>query len=132
MAVTNTPIFVQAPRTEIVQVSTANTNRDGSGTLSTAVSAGANGSALKRIDVTAVGTTTAGVIRAFLFDGTSYRLWKERLVAAITPSTSIAVFMDWIDCSRPENELFLGSGRALKFSTHNAETFNIAVVLGDY
>lgn len=132
MAVTATPIFVQSVRTEIVQISTANTNRDGTGTLSSAVNAGSNGSTVRRIDITATGTTTAGVVRAFLYDGSAYRLWREVLVQAITPSATIAAFMASIDCSSRDSALVLASSRSLKFSTHNAEGFNIAVVLGDY
>lgn len=132
MAVTATPIFVQAPRSEVVAISTANTNRDASGTLSTAVSAGANGSMVRRIDITATGTTTAGVVRIFVHDGAAYRLWKEVLVGAVTPSTTVAVYTNAIDCSVRENSLFLASGRSIKASTHNAETFNVTVTLGDF
>lgn len=132
MAVTATPIHVQTPRSEVVQVSTANTNRDGTGTLSSAVNAGSNGSKVQRIDISATGTTTAGVVRLFVYDGSAYRLWREILVSAITPSASIAAYFNSIDCSRRENALYLANGRSLKASTHNAETFNVTVILGDY
>lgn len=132
MAVTPNPIHIQSVRTAVVAISTANTNRDGSGTLSDAVSAGANGSKLQHIEITATGTTTVGVVRVYVFDGSAYKLWKEILVTAITPSTTVKVFEDSIDCSRRDNALYLASTQSLKFSTHNAEGFNIAVVLGDY
>lgn len=132
MAVTATPIFIQTPRSEVVAISTANTNRDASGTLSSAVSAGTNGSKVERIDITATGTTTAGVVRIFVFDGSAYKLWREVLVQAITPSATIAVYTNSIDCSSPGSALLLATGRSIKASTHNAETFNVTVILGDF
>lgn len=131
MAVTATPIFVQAPRGEIVNFSTANTGRDGSGTLATLWTPGANGSIIDHIDVCATGTTTAGVVRLFVFDGSTYRLWKELLIPAKIPSTTIAAYSTSVDCSLPSNSLVLASGRILKASTHNAEGFNILTCGGD-
>src|SRR5262249_27101643 len=58
-----TPAFVGTPRTWLGQVSAANTNRDGTGTLVDIVSAGALGSRLDQIEVVAIATTTAGVVR---------------------------------------------------------------------
>ena len=39
MAVTATPIFAQALRAGLVSISTANTNRDGTGTIATVITA---------------------------------------------------------------------------------------------
>lgn len=132
MAVTATPIFVQDPRVALGALSVANTNRDGSGTLVTVWTAGADGSRIDHIDLVASGTTTAGVIRLYIHDGSSARLWKERLVTAITPSTSVAVWSDTIDCSQPQNILLLQSGYSLRAAPHNAETFNVHAIGGDF
>lgn len=131
MAVTATPIFVQAPRTAMNGLSVANTNRDGSGTVPTIWTAGSNGSLIDHIDITASGTTTAGVIRIYIHDGSTHRLWKEILVTAITPSTTVAVWSATIDCSRPENLLALQNGYSLRAAPHNGETFNVIAVGGD-
>lgn len=125
MAVTSTPIFSQAVRHAPVTISTANTNRDGSGTIGTVLSAGSNGTVIDHIDITAVGTTTAGVVRLYVHNGSSAFLWKEILVTAITPSTSIAAWSHHVDCSQRGNALYLPSGSSLRASTHNAESFNV-------
>jgi hypothetical protein len=131
MAVTATPIFVQTVRHAREVISTANTNRDGTGTIVTIFSAGSNGSIIDHIDIVAIGTTTAGVIRLFVHDGANSRLWKEILVGAITPSTIIAVFMHSIDCSLPANALYLPSGYSLRAAPHNAESFIVHASGGD-
>ena len=125
MAVTSTPIFSQAVRHAPATISTANTNRDGSGTIGTVLTAGSNGTVVDHIDITAVGTTTAGVIRLYIHNGSSAFLWKEILVTAITPSTSIAAWSHQVDCSQRGNAFYLPSGSSLRASTHNAESFNV-------
>jgi hypothetical protein len=125
MAVTSTPIFAQAVRHAAATISTANTNRDGSGTIGTILTAGSNGTLIDHVDICAIGTTTAGVVRLYVHNGSAAFLWKEVLVGAITPSTSIEAFFARIDCSRPENRLVLPSGWSLRASTHNAESFNV-------
>lgn len=132
MAVTATPIFVQTPRVEIGSLSTANTNRDGSGTIISIWTAGANGSRIEHIDITAYGATTAGVIRLYIHDGSTSALWKEILVPATTPSTTVAVFMASLDCSQPGNSLLLPAAYSLRASTHIAENFRVAAVGGDF
>lgn len=132
MAVTSTPIFSQAVRHEVATISTANTNRDGSGTLGTIFTAGSDGSLIDHVDVQAIGTTTAGVVRLFIHNGSAAFLWKEILVSAITPSTTIEAFRASVDCSKPENRLVLPDGWSLRASTHNAESFNVHALGADF
>src|SRR4051794_40516547 len=112
------PVFVGVPKTWQAALSAANTARDGSGTLVTLMSAGASGSRIDRLRVVASGTTTAGVIRYFLNDGTNKYLHKERLVTAITPSTTLGVFEDEVTFA---DGLVLPTGWSLMAGTHNAE-----------
>jgi hypothetical protein len=125
MAVTATPIFVQSPAYGCAQISTANTNRDGSGTIGTVLTAGANGTLVDHIDVCATGTTTAGMVRIYIHDGSNARLWREITVAAITPSTTVNAFSYRIECGLAESALYLPVSHSLRASTHNAETFNV-------
>ena len=126
MAVTATPIFSQAVRHAVATISTANTNRDGSGTIGTIFTADAtDGSIVDHVDITAIGTTTAGVVRLYVHNGSASFLWKEILVTAITPSTSVAAFSATVDCSLRSGVLFLPAGWSLRASTHNAESFNV-------
>ena len=127
MAVTATPIFAQAPAYGVANIATANTNRDGTGTIGTVLAGGANGTLIDHIDICATGTTTAGIVRLFitLDSGPTSRLWKEIVVPAITPSASLAAFMRRIKCVLPENGLYLPVGHSLRAATHNAEGFNV-------
>lgn len=132
MAVTATPIHIQGPRAASASIATANTNRDGTGTIGTVFTAGSNGSKIDHIKITAAGTTTAGVVRLYLYDGSTYYLYDEVLVAAITPSATIAAWTYNYDTSQPSTSLYLASGWSLRASTHNAETFKVSCVGGDY
>ena len=121
--------YAATPRTAVGQVSTANTNRDGTGTIATIFTAGSNGSRIDDIYIVATGTTTAGVVRLFVNDGTTSWLWQEILVPAVTPSTTVQVF----SAALIEQGLILANGFSLRASTQIAETFNILVTrAGDF
>jgi len=111
------------------QVSTANTNRNGTGTIATVFTGATNGSRIDDISIVATGTTTAGVVRLFISDGTNIRLWQEILVSAITPSTTVQVW----SYTLLNQALLIENGWSLQASTNNAETFNILVTrAGDF
>lgn len=129
--------FTAQPTVDVAQVSTANTNRDGTGTIVTvatgpsATAANGVGKRIMRVTVAATGTTTAGVIRFYIStdNGTTNRLICERLVTAITPSTSVAIFRSEI--GELVGLTLVGGGNCLlRASTNNAETFNIMVESG--
>ncbi len=123
------PIFPLTPHNEVNQVSVANTNRDGTGTLVTVWTPGANGSVILKAYIKAIATTTAGLVRLFVYDGANNRLLDEIAVTAIVPSGTVAAFV-------AEISILAGtvwkSGILLKAATNNAETFNIHVEGGDY
>ena len=121
--------YAATVRTAQGQVSTANTNRDGTGTIATIFTAGSSGSRIDDVYIVATGTTTANVVRLFVHDGTNARLWRETLVPAITPSTTVSVF----NAALLSQGLILASGWSLRASTNNAETYNILVTrAGDF
>lgn len=126
--------FIGRPKIGIAVVNTANANRDGSGTLGTVFSAGDNGSRVLAITVRAIVTTTAGMVRLFIHDGSAARLWREIPVSSVTVSASVPGFNATIDCSdlSPENILVLPPSYSLRASTHNAESFVVTAVGGDY
>lgn len=113
------PTEITAP----VQVSVANTNRDGTGTLVTVVTPDENGSYVDQVDIVAVGTVTAGFIRLFTDDGTNTRLEAEIPVPATTPAVGVTPV--WSTVWRPSPALFLPSTWLLKACTHIGETFNL-------
>ena len=119
----STANYAATPRAAFGQVTTANTNRDGTGTIATIFTAGASGSRVDDIVVQATATTTAGMVRLFLHDGTNARLWAEVPVTAVTPSGTVQAFT----ASLLNQSLVLPNGWSLRASTNNAETFNIIV-----
>ena len=126
------PNFAATPKCGIGQLSAANTARDGTGTIVTIFTAGGSGSRIEHLDICAAGTTTAGMIRLFIHDGTNTRLIKEIAVTAITPSASVAAFQTTVNLSTLANVYLLPNGYSLKASTHNAETFNVFAWGGDF
>ena len=70
MAVTDTPVFAQTPIVAVGQtITTANTAKDGTGTVVTAYTAGSNGSLVGGVRFRAKGTNTASVARIFVNNG---------------------------------------------------------------
>ena len=83
--------YAATPRCGATQVSTANTKRDGTGILDPILTAGASGTRIDAINIKAMGTTTAGMIRLFVHDGTVARLLTEIPVTAVTPSDTLSI-----------------------------------------
>lgn len=122
-----TPAFASTPINPHGAVSTANTNRDGSGTTTLLYTAPAGGARIDDIAIKARATTTAGMIRFFLSpDGVTYRLWKEVPVTAATPSATVASFESLL----VNLALVLSSSMRLYASTEKAEAFDISVTRG--
>lgn len=83
-----TPAYASTPRLSYGRVTAANTNRDGTGTIVDVIAGVAAGTRIDRIIVQAEVTTTAGMLRLYLYDGSNWRLWKEIQVQAITVAAS--------------------------------------------
>jgi hypothetical protein len=107
-------------------LSTANANRDGTGTLVDVVTAPVNGCIIEEVTMAATGVTNAGMLRVFIFDGTNSRLEREVTVEAIpSPSGTVRAFQKSF---RPTG-LKLTTGQKLQMSTHLAETFHVVATV---
>ena len=126
------PNFVATPRYFRARATAANTARDGTGTIVDIVPVGTGARKIDRIEITAEGTTTAGMVRLFIWNGTDYRLWREVNVSAITPSATVAAFTFPIDLSGPNQIFVLESTHKLGFAPHNGETFIGHAFGGDF
>ena len=124
--------MTSAFRVGVAQISTANANRDGTGTMSKVIGGVSNGSLLSSVRIHAIETTTAGMVRLFLSDdgGTTKYLIDEIPVSAITVSATQQAFKyDWT----PPNELLLpDADHELYAATEQAEDFNVVGVAEDY
>lgn len=125
-----------------VNFATANTNRDGTGTIATIAVGRAPGTRIEKVLVKSPATTTAGMVRIYKkgtgltraadgsiasFSAPTWRLLFEIAVSALTPSATVKGFTDeWA----PTNGIVLADGEQLGVSTHNAETFNAEAIGG--
>lgn len=118
------------PKTRVVNFATANTARDGTGTIATLVTAAAGGERIDNLFFNAAGTTTAGVLRVFYKEASAdtWRLLEELLVTAVTPSTTVKTFETQ---SAKLIGFTFGAGNMLGVATHNAEAFNAVLVSGE-
>jgi len=71
MTANTQPIFPLTPKVSWGTVTTANTAKDGTGTVVTVFTAGADGSRIDQIKVRALGTNVATVIRFFVNNGST-------------------------------------------------------------
>lgn len=122
--------YIATPKTWQQALSAANTNRDGTGTIADLATGGASGSRIDSVRVQAIGTTTAGVIRLFSYDGTNTYCYREILVSAITPGTGAEAWS--VDVAFPGGFVLPSSSWKLRASTHNAENFRIFAHGGDF
>jgi len=84
------PSFANVPRIGLAQVSVANANRDGTtGTYVDVITGGSNGTKISEIVTEATVTTTAGMVRLFITDGTTTRMFDEIAIAAATVSSTV-------------------------------------------
>lgn len=122
------PTFTSTPIAARGALSAANTNRDGTGTIVDIVTAAAAGTVIEKIVVQATATTTAGMVRLYVHNGTDYRLFREYTIAAVTASASVA-------CTRVAETfdvpLVIPTGYKIAASTHNAEAFTVWALGGD-
>lgn len=123
-----TPNFASTVRAAAGALSTADTSRTAPTTVVTIFTAGASGSRIDEVNVIATGTTTAGVVRLWLYTGSVYYLIEEVLVTAITPSTTVASFSTTLTF----NNFMLPSGHSLRATTNNSEGFNVIAFGGDF
>ena len=93
MAMTATPVYVQTPASAVGLVSTAVTSRAKKSTPFTnfveICAATTNGKRVRAITVKAAGTTAAGLVFIWLYDGTDCYLVDEITVDAVTASATV-------------------------------------------
>ncbi len=136
MTANTNPVFVDTPIIGLGRVTTTNTARDGSGSnLVDIVTGDADGTRIDRITIKGTVTTTAGMGRLFIYDGSSVsRLFAEIPVTAITVGASTPAFTyDLYRTDHPELPLLvLPNGYILRAGTHNSEQIDVIAHGGHY
>lgn len=122
------PAFAVTPRIGAVNVATANTNRDGTGTVATLITGASTGTRIAEIVCKARVTTTTGMVRAWLYDGTNYRFLDEYTIAAATVSNSV----QGTRVSTSYNNIILPNASwSIVVATHNAESIDVIALGAD-
>lgn len=127
----STPGFAATPRIPTpVAVATANTNRDGTGTIATLIQGVAAGTKINEIVVQATVTTTAGTVRFFLSvdSGTTWKLFDAVAIPAVTVSGTVLAARR---AKLYDNLILVGTASRLGASTHNAEAFEVTALAAD-
>ena len=136
--------YTAVPRNGGCVISAANAARDGTGTLGTVLTGATRntgaavplqgGSRIDALTLQATGTTTAGMIRLFLHDGSNARLIGEVPVQAVTPNATTRAWSARL--TKDVSDLLpivLADGASLRASTEKAESFNvIPTMAGDF
>jgi hypothetical protein len=127
-----TPGYANSPKHSCAQLSVANANRDGTGDIQIVFTAATAGSRIDTVHIKAVGTTTAGMVRLYLYDGTYTRLWAEVPIGAVTPSATVPAFDTNLNSQQHPDllPLLLANGQKLQASTEKAEVINVLVTNG--
>lgn len=121
----SSPAFAATPRIGATTISTANANRDGTGTIATIITAAATGTQIREINFKATGTTVASQLNIYLYDGTTYSVLDEVSVSATTASTTVASY----ESSVRYDNLFLPSGWSVRASITLAPTSGVVVAV---
>ena len=123
------PVFAVTPRIGMAELSAANTNRDGTtGTYVDVIIGASTGTRIAEIVVQASVTTTAGMVRLFITDGVTTRMFDEVSVAAATVSATVK----GTRLSTTYNNLILPNASwKIIASTHNANNINVFALGAD-
>lgn len=138
MAANTSPIFVLTPVTKTASVTTATSDsppRNGTGNnFATILSAGSAGTRLERIVAASQGTSVAGELLLFIYDGSTNWFYKEMAITAITASTTLAAFTAELARTDGLPLLTLPSGYSLKCAVTVTQThaLNVSAHGGDF
>lgn len=109
--------------TGVVLINTANANLDGTGTTTTLITAGGSGTLIKTIRVKALGDTTEGMVRIFVYNSasTAYYLIGEIPIPPSKKSGTYPAFEIAYDLNFSLETTYY----SLKVSTQNSESFAV-------
>ena len=134
MAVNNDPVFAKTPQHAAVAVSTANTNLDGSGTITTLLTAGPDGAIVTSLKCWATATSSAKRCNIFISTdaGSTWKLHESALMAAYTVANStVQTPVTFVDKSNPDATIVLPSSAKLGVAIHLGESVVFAAEYSD-
>lgn len=121
------PVYAATPRCSAVTISTAASNNRTGTSSSTVFTAGSNGSRIEEVRMKAQGTTTAGTVRLYIHNGTSFFIISETAYPSVSVSSSTASAEYTVSFSN----LVLPSGYSLRANIESG-TWDIVAFGGDF
>jgi hypothetical protein len=116
--------YASTPKVGSALLTTADTSLTAPTTVGTVLSAGASGTRIDYIEIQGVATTVAGLINLFIYDGSTYILWQQIPVLAVTSSTTAPAWFSVLSSNSNANimPLTIPTGYSLRATTSVAQT----------
>ena len=125
----STPEFVKTPRIQTVNVSSANTAIDGTGTITELIAGAVGGTRVLEIAVKCAATSAAANVNIFLTtDGSTYRLFDTISVAAVTTGNTTPT--NRVRATYP-NLVLASASHRVGITTTIAQSTNVIALGGD-
>ena len=116
--------YAATPRIGSATLTTADTSLTAPTTVGTILTAGSSGTRIDYIDIQGVATTTACLVNLFIYDGSTYILWTQVPVIAVTSSTTAPAFAATLSSNVNANlmPLILPTGYSLRAAVSVTQT----------
>lgn len=121
------PVFAVTPRIGHAALATADSSYTAPSNVVTALTAGADGTRVEEIVVKCAATSSAAIVRAFLYDGSTYYLFDEYTIAAATGSATV----QQTRVSTTYTNLVLPPDWSLRFTTSVSQAVHVTVLGAD-
>ena len=125
-------VFLGTPRTAVASVSTANTNRDGTGTIATVWSTTGTASRIAEVRIVATGDPADSIVNLFIHDGSTAWLFDSFDIGNPTAASNT---VEGYKAGASYTNLFLPNGYSLRASITVALTSGVVNVFahgGDF
>jgi hypothetical protein len=122
------PSFAATPRIGAVSIATADASYTAPTSVGTLITGAVTGTRIAEIVVKCAATSAAAIVRIFLYDGTTYWLFDELVVAASTGSSTV----QQTRISTTYNNLILPSASwSVRVTTSVAQTTHVTALGAD-
>jgi hypothetical protein len=124
------PAFISTPRLASVNVATANTAIDGTGTITPLITGAAAGTRVLEIDVQCAATSAAANVSIFISTdgGTTFRLFDQIAVTAATASNTVKANRN---VTAYTNLVLPSTSHVLGVTTSISQSTNVIALGGD-
>ena len=124
------PSFISTPRLTQVNVSSANTAIDGSGSITSLMTGAAAGTRVLEVDVQCAATSAAALVNLFisLDGGSTWKLFDQITVSAATSSTTVKANRNLTTYA---NLILPNASAVLGITTTIAQSTNVIALGGD-